>query len=782
VLVSDFHVLTAGHIVYDHGGGCKDAPAQGLANISETTVSPAHDGELKPYDMAKVTQIRVHPGFENQVFKEVLPEQFTDDLALLTLDRSVGADVGAGSLSIFCDDTDGDDVADCTDDPNHAAFASPIRVVGYPEDVGQTGSMWITEGIGSGTDSPWLPGGTGMHRYSMGLSEKGMSGGPVLDDAGKVVSINSLGGAGWKGGPIDLQADDPHGVWFNDDRYTWMTAAIESDRTIHETNPEGNPPFDMPLPVFDNKRWSETANQAEVMLIGDRRLQSDTEYEISAGEETLQVQRNVRNVGPTANGEVEVEFRLHQIEGKPKSFEMVERNAVTAVETIEMPPPYESDTVSWTHTFSTDAIDKKYQAEIGLLGTRTDGELVTPDEHLETQGGPSKYKTPSSTTLFVKESESGGETSSLDLSATAEMRNGRAVIDVTLTNTGSQSVAGPTVQFLSEQTEEANTSYYSDDFEVAGHDDDGGDWFHEGWSWESIPSDASRTPSVTLDPADDLSLGTYTFALRTYVSGGGSVTIVDTATATITIGDGGSTGGGEPQIDGVDVDGGTFSPGEEVSTDVTVTNPADRERTIYVGYSAVDPSGEGHHNDGTTDEPVTLGPGETTTVTVTWTVESDVPSGTYDAVVALWKNRQNGDLTGRIEKRTVASAFEVQTGSGTVDARIDDLDVASGTFSAGEEVPTEVTMTNTGGVRHTFYVGYSAVDPSGEGHHNDGTTDEAVTLGPGETTTVTVTWTVESDVPSSTYDAVVALWKDRSDDGMVGRLAKRTVPDAFAVK
>lgn len=119
---------------------------------------------------------------------------------------------------------------------------------------------------------------------------------------------------------------------------------------------------------------------------------------------------------------------------------------------------------------------------------------------------------------------------------------------------------------------------------------------------------------------------------------------------------------------------------------------------------------------------------------------------------------------------------------GEIDARITGLSVAGGVYRPGDEVPATVRVRNTGDRDHTFVVGYSAVDPRGTGYHNDCSTDQDLTVSAGETRTTTVTWIVEDDAPTGTYDAAFIVWRRRNGRcGLQGNLDRRYVSGAFRV-
>lgn len=163
VLVSEYHVLTAAHVVTDDDGDPYDTESM--------TFTPgyrqAHDEPVEaPFGRANVSTIYVHPGWQGDP-----PE---DDLALLVLDWPIGADAGSMAL------------------PDRAlrdVHSRDLQQAGYVHNVTgtrQIGSAPTPQPSAAGTDD-------GYHYYCGPLSH-GDSGSPVwtdVDGRATLVSINS---------------------------------------------------------------------------------------------------------------------------------------------------------------------------------------------------------------------------------------------------------------------------------------------------------------------------------------------------------------------------------------------------------------------------------------------------------------------------------------------------------------------------------------------------------------------------------------------------------------
>jgi uncharacterized membrane protein len=232
---------------------------------------------------------------------------------------------------------------------------------------------------------------------------------------------------------------------------------------------------------------------------------------------------------------------------------------------------------------------------------------------------------------------------------------------------------------------------------------------------------------------------------------------------------------------GVSPASGTYATGEVVRTRVTIENTGGTRHTFFVGYDAAGPNGGRYNNDRTTGTSVTLAPDEQVTVTVEWTVEQDAPDGPYGVVVALWAG--NADALGeRLDIVEHGGVFEVGGGGSGVAGRIVDVSLPSGSYRPGDVVRTAVTVRNTGGTSHTFFVGYDALGPNGGHYNNDRTTGRSVALAPGETRTVTVEWTVEDRLPSGRYGVLVVLWREGDPEALETRLDAVERHGVFAVR
>jgi len=108
---------------------------------------------------------------------------------------------------------------------------------------------------------------------------------------------------------------------------------------------------------------------------------------------------------------------------------------------------------------------------------------------------------------------------------------------------------------------------------------------------------------------------------------------------------------------------GSFRPGDSVEVNITVKNTGIIEHTFYVGYSVRDPE------DTFWDAPyvlVMLSPNESTTETMSWTVQPGAPTGSYDVYTAAWATQHWSYLYDNLDRENSYEIFSVQTNPGSV--------------------------------------------------------------------------------------------------------------------
>ncbi|MGE0724582.1 MAG: trypsin-like peptidase domain-containing protein, partial [Alphaproteobacteria bacterium] len=158
VLVGPNDLLTAGHVLYEASFG---------GHVEAVLATPARNGALAPFGTASAVSIQVNPAWiaANDRDGVVLPS-FDHDLALVTLDRNVGAIAGMLPFGVLAD-----------------PVGRPVTSIGYPGDLG--GDMPVqTAGVVDEADAETLIFTDDLDALA------GQSGSPLISD-GEVVGIYS---------------------------------------------------------------------------------------------------------------------------------------------------------------------------------------------------------------------------------------------------------------------------------------------------------------------------------------------------------------------------------------------------------------------------------------------------------------------------------------------------------------------------------------------------------------------------------------------------------------
>lgn len=160
----------------------------------------------------------------------------------------------------------------------------------------------------------------------------------------------------------------------------------------------------------------------------------------------------------------------------------------------------------------------------------------------------------------------------------------------------------------------------------------------------------------------------------------------------------GGTGGGEQEeIDATIIEFETHesrvTPGERVTSTVTVENTGDVEHTFFVGYSIVDPDGEEYHNNGETGKPVELKPEEKTTVTLKWRVEDTAPENTpLNTLTIIWEESSSNELETEIDRAWNNNVIEIVTQDNLDSVEIGSFLTIPPTPQPGEEIVFEAMI------------------------------------------------------------------------------------------
>ncbi|MBD3211426.1 MAG: trypsin-like serine protease [Candidatus Lokiarchaeota archaeon] len=141
VIIDEYHVLTAGHVVYSQECG-------GWA--SSVRIVPGQVWFDSPFHHANAVHIRSYAGWTED-------RMYQHDWAMLTLDRNIGSYTGWMNRR--------------TADPSNLLYRNNLNIAGYPGDLDGGMYMYWDEDIGYSAD-------TYNHFYYMDTNG-GMSGGPV---------------------------------------------------------------------------------------------------------------------------------------------------------------------------------------------------------------------------------------------------------------------------------------------------------------------------------------------------------------------------------------------------------------------------------------------------------------------------------------------------------------------------------------------------------------------------------------------------------------------------
>jgi plastocyanin len=215
----------------------------------------------------------------------------------------------------------------------------------------------------------------------------------------------------------------------------------------------------------------------------------------------------------------------------------------------------------------------------------------------------------------------------------------------------------PTASRQEPQREVAIQTRESITFRIEADDPDGNllgtEWYVDGDLAEETQSISGSSDTVTWSRTFD-SAGTYIVEAqvfddqRAYTSTVEWIVTVEERSFDIEIVD-------------LSVNPGIYRPSETATATVEIENRGTSEGQMFVGYSAIGPNGRIYDNDGRAGQTVQIGPGERQTVTVEWQLPEDIPSGSYDASVVLWKETSPDELETRLDTAQVKNAFDIRT-------------------------------------------------------------------------------------------------------------------------
>ncbi|MFC5368721.1 Ig-like domain-containing protein [Salinirubrum litoreum] len=168
-------------------------------------------------------------------------------------------------------------------------------------------------------------------------------------------------------------------------------------------------------------------------------------------------------------------------------------------------------------------------------------------------------------------------------------------------------------------------------------------------------------------------------------------------------------------------------------------------------------------------------------------VDTEYTSGGSETAELDWTFDESGDYTvsavavDTTGAESASLSWDVTVEAVRPEATIRAVDWPTGEYEPGDRVTATVLVENTGLVGHTFHLGYSVRGRDGDWQSNDGTTDEDRYLARGEDDYVDVSWTVPEDAAPGEYDALVAVYRQETTDGLTGRIDDADEGDTFSV-
>ena len=198
------------------------------------------------------------------------------------------------------------------------------------------------------------------------------------------------------------------------------------------------------------------------------------------------------------------------------------------------------------------------------------------------------------------------------------------------------------------------------------------------------------------------------------------------------------------------------------------------------GWVISDTTGDGIYN-----ATVTISPGGMTATTPPngyysfkvlpegeYTITANKQGYTFNSVTAIVSNDATTTaptIIGHIDRSIInAELFQ--------EPKIEEL---SGSYVVGDRVP-EITymIKNTGTIKHTFYAGYSVRDAYNKFWDAP---YEAITLNPGETKEITLSWEVQNDAPLGYYDVIIAVWATQQLTYLYDNLDRKEYESVFNI-
>ncbi|MFC6722403.1 PEGA domain-containing protein [Halovalidus salilacus] len=109
------------------------------------------------------------------------------------------------------------------------------------------------------------------------------------------------------------------------------------------------------------------------------------------------------------------------------------------------------------------------------------------------------------------------------------------------------------------------------------------------------------------------------------------------------------------------------TPGDDIKSNLTVTNEGDTPESLLITLLIEETPGSPVVDWPIDSKEVSIGPGESQEVTLSWEVTEEIPEGTYDMVTEVWLETDPDNLTTQLNSKRDSNAFAVEKPMGELD-------------------------------------------------------------------------------------------------------------------
>ncbi len=218
----------------------------------------------------------------------------------------------------------------------------------------------------------------------------------------------------------------------------------------------------------------------------------------------------------------------------------------------------------------------------------------------------------------------------------------------------------------------------------------------------------------------------------------------------------------DAEIMGVSFDRTEVKRGQDtITATVSIHNTGNQNWTFYVGCSSIKQGNSTWYDWSPSRADKTLSPGQTGSVTVSWSPSVSVPTGTFGFFSKIFNYSSVAEY---VDDDWRDAAFQV------VDPVVIDAEITSVTFdqtqvARGQQTITAtVSVQNTGNQSWTVYIGGSSIKQSDTTWFDWTPSRASKTLSPGQTENVNLSWSPSAAVPTGTYGFFSKVFKYSTGD------------------